>query len=134
LPADNALYNGSVRTNARGYSTFVNDKDPELDTSWQTELSIGQIAWSALLLPLKRHYGEPWFRPVARYRAIGAELDFLQPDPVSKVTAITEVVVPKLSGELYFYYNDAVTGLPWHWAQILYWDNQGCATVFVKPR
>ena len=40
LPADNALYNGSVRTNARGYSTFVNEKDPELDTSWQTELSM----------------------------------------------------------------------------------------------
>jgi hypothetical protein len=91
------------------------------------------MAWNAVLLPIKRHYGEPWFRPVARYGSIGAELDFLEPDPNSKVTKISEVVVPRVPEELFFYYNDAVIALPWHWAQIFYHDNNGCATVFVKP-
>lgn len=40
-----------------------------------------QTLWNAFLLPMKRHYGEPWFRPVARYGTIGSEVDFLEPDP-----------------------------------------------------
>jgi hypothetical protein len=43
-------------------------------------------------------------------------------------------VVPKVPSELFFYYNDAVVGLRWHWAQVFYQDNSGCATVFVMPR
>jgi Uncharacterized alpha/beta hydrolase domain (DUF2235) len=132
LPTEKTLFNRSVKTNARGYATFFNTRDPDLKL-WWTELSIRQMAWNAVLLPIKRHYGEPWFRPVARYGSIGAELDFLEPDPNSKVTKISEVVVPRVPEELFFYYNDAVIALPWHWAQIFYHDNNGCATVFVKP-
>jgi type VI secretion system (T6SS) phospholipase Tle1-like effector len=133
LPADKTLVNRTVKTNARGYATFFNTRDPELK-SWWTELDVWQTTWNAPLLPIKRHYGEPWFRPVARYGSIGAELDFLQPDPDAKVTKISEVVTPRVPDELFFYYNDAVIGLPWHWAQVFYRDNIGCATVFVKPR
>ena len=133
LLTDNTLLNRTVRTNARGYNTFFNSKDEKLK-GWWTELDPWQIAWNALLLPFKRHYGEPWFRPVARYGEVGAELDFLEPDPDAKVTKISEVVVPKVPSELFFYYNDAVVGLRWHWAQVFYQDNSGCATVFVMPR
>jgi uncharacterized protein (DUF2235 family) len=133
LPTNNTLFNGSVATNARGYSSFFNTRDEELK-SWWTELNFWQIAWNTFLLPIRRHYGQPWFRPVARYGAIGAELDFLQPDPDSKTISISEVVVPKVPEELFFYYNDAVVALPWDWAQIFYRDNNGCATVFVATR
>jgi hypothetical protein len=80
---------------------------------------------------LKRHYGEPWLQPIARYGTIGNELDFLEPDPDPSVTKISENVVPKVPGELFFYVNDAVIGLPG--IQPFYWDNKGCATFFVRP-
>jgi hypothetical protein len=133
LPRDNTLLNRGVKTNARGYATFFNTRDPALK-SWWTKRDIWQAAWDAMLLPIERHYGQPWFRPVARYGSIGAEPDFLQPDPDSKTISISEVVTPKVPDELFFYYNDAVVALPWDWAQIFYRDNTGCATVFVKPR
>jgi uncharacterized protein (DUF2235 family) len=120
--AGERLFNGGVATDGRGYSTFRNEKGPSL--------SFGQTVWNALLLPLKRHYGEPWFQPIARYGNIGSELDFLEPDPDPTVAIISEFVQPKVPGELYFYFNDAVVGLPW--GQVFYRDNGGCATFFVK--
>jgi uncharacterized protein (DUF2235 family) len=124
--SDGLLFNGSVATDGRGYETFrPNDVKA---------LSVLELVWNTLLLPLKRHYGEPWFQPVARYGSIGSELDFLEPDPNPKVTEISEVVTPKVTGELFFYFNDAV--VPWPdslKAQVFYWDNKGCATFFVKP-
>jgi uncharacterized protein (DUF2235 family) len=118
-----ALYNGSVKTDARGYATFHNPEGRQL-TLWET-------VWSALLLPLKRHYGQPWFRPVARYGSIGNELDFLEPDPDPHFTTISEHVVPRVPGELFFYFNDAVIAIPS--LQTFYEDNKGCATFFVRP-
>jgi len=121
---DEKFYNGSVKTDARGYGTFRNAK----------EQSVGVKAtiWNALLLPMKRHYLEPWFQPVARYGAVGSEFEFLEPDPDPSVTDISETVRPKVPGELFFYFNDAVSGFPKF--QPFYWDNRGCATFFIKPR
>ncbi len=138
---DGTFWNRSVHTDARGYSTFINgtddqnnsEPDPNKPKPFHTELDLSQRVWSALLLPLRRHYGEPWFRPVARYGAIGSELDFLEPDLVPTVTNISENVVPsKVPGELFFYFNDAVIGLPWF--QVFYADNMGCARFFVLPK
>jgi uncharacterized protein (DUF2235 family) len=118
------LFNGSVAADGRGYETFRNENGPSLN--WR------QTIWNALLLPMKRHYGEPWFQPVVRYGAIGSEMDFLEPDPDPTVTIISENVVPKVPGELFFYFNDAVVAIPG--SQAFYWDNKGCATFFIKSR
>ncbi|WP_430640258.1 recombinase family protein [Bradyrhizobium diazoefficiens] len=61
---------------------------------------------------MKRHYGEPWFQPVARYGTIDSEVDFLEPDPDPGVKAISENVTPRVPGELFFYLNDAVVPVP----------------------
>jgi hypothetical protein len=63
---DEKLFNGSVAADGRGYETFRNERGPSLN--W------GQTIWNALLLPMKRHYGEPWFQPVVRYGAISIKL------------------------------------------------------------
>src|SRR5262249_29880472 len=123
VPHSKTLYNAGVKTDARGYATFHNLGDRQL-TLWET-------VWNALLLPLKRYYGQPWFRPVARYGSIGNELDFLEPDPDPHFTRISEYVIPKVPGELFFYFNDAVIAIPW--LQTFYRDNKGCATFFVLP-
>ena len=121
---DGRLFNGSVATDGRGYETFRPNK-VELLTFWE-------VIWNAALLPLKRHYGEPWFQPVARYGYIGSELDFLEPDPNPEVKKISEVVVPKVSGELFFYFNDAVIAWPnWLEAQATYRDNKGLRVHFL---
>jgi hypothetical protein len=117
------LFNRSVVADGHGYETFRNERGPVL-TWWQT-------TWNALLLPMKRHYGQPWLQPVARYGTIGNEVDFLEPDPNPKVSTISENVTPKVPGELFFYFNDAVSA--YLGFQPFYADNRGCATFFVKP-
>jgi hypothetical protein len=121
---DEKLFNGSVAADARGYGIFRNAQEQSL--------GVKATIWNALLLPLKRHYTELWFQPVARYSAIGSEFEFLEPDPDPKVTIISEIVRPKVPGELFFYFNDAVTAIPRF--QPFYGDNRGCATFFIKPR
>jgi hypothetical protein len=122
--ADGKLQNGSVTADGRGYETFRNERGPSL-SAWQ-------VIWNALLLPIKRHYGQPWLQPVARYGYIGAEFDFLEPDPDRDVKTISEYVSPKVPGQLFFYFNDAIvpglSGSNW-----FYGNNHGCATFFVKP-
>jgi uncharacterized protein (DUF2235 family) len=119
---DEKLANGSVATDGRGYDTFRNARGPNLN--------MAEMAWNALLLPLKRHYGQPWFQPVARYGSIGDQFDFLEPDPDPKFKKISEYISPKIPGELFFYVNDAVIPIP-RW-QPFYGDNSGCIGVFVK--
>ena len=127
--ADGELFNGSVATDGRGYETFRNERG--------SSLSVTEMIWNALLLPLKRHSGQPWFQPVARYGAIGSQFDFLEPDPDPKFTKISEYVTPKVPGELFFYVNDAVTPIPgwqpFYTGRPIYGGNRGCVTFFVKP-
>jgi len=96
-----------------------------------TSLSFGDMLRNALLLPVKRHYRQPWLQPIARYSSIGSELDFLEHDPSPSVTDISEVVQPKVTGELFFYLNDAVVGIPRY--QPFYGDNKGCVNFFIRP-
>jgi uncharacterized protein (DUF2235 family) len=117
------LGNGNVVTDARGYSTFHNADGAEL--TWR------QTAAHVLWLPFRRYYGQPWFQPVARYGALGNEVDFLEPDPDRRVTKISEYVTPKVTGELFFFLNDAVVGLPKS-LQWFYQDNKGCVSFFIK--
>ncbi|MET4279334.1 MULTISPECIES: DUF2235 domain-containing protein [unclassified Bradyrhizobium] len=119
------LHNGSVVTDARGYSTFHNPDDG-------TQLSWTGTVVHMLASPLRRYYFQPWFQPVARYGALGSEVDFLEPDPDRRVKKISEYVTPKVAGELFFYLNDAVLVLPRKY-QWLYGDNGGCVSFFIKP-
>jgi hypothetical protein len=114
---------GGVNTDARGYGV--------LRSSGDQLLGLKATIWSAFLLPLRRHYGEPWFQPVGRYGAIGGEFEFFEPDPDPTVTKISEIVRPKVEGELFLYVNDAVLAIPGF--QPFYRDNMGCATFFIKP-
>jgi uncharacterized protein (DUF2235 family) len=118
------LVNGDVVADARGYSTFRNVNGVEL--TWV------QTVKHVLFTPLRRYYFQPWFQPVARYGSVGDEVDFLEPDPDSRVKRISEYVTPKVGGELFFYLNDAVLALPRSY-QWLYQDNQGCMAFFIKP-
>jgi uncharacterized protein (DUF2235 family) len=119
------LRNGSVVTDARGYSTFHNPDDG-------TQLSWTGTLTHVLASPLRRYYFQPWFQPVARYGSLGSEVDFLEPDPDRRVKKISEYVTPKVTGELFFYLNDAVLVLPRKY-QWLYGDNKGCVSFFIKP-
>jgi hypothetical protein len=71
------------------------------------------------------------FQPVARYGFVGSEVDFLEPDPDPKFKKISEYVSPKIAGELFFYLNDAVFAAPRRY-QLLYADNKGCISLFIK--
>lgn len=119
------LMNGSVETDAGGYSTFHNPEGG-IQLSW-TETAIHILA-----SPLRRYYFQPWFQPVARYGSLGSEVDFLEPDPDRRVKKISEYVTPKVTDELFFYVNDAVLILPRTY-QWLYNDNTGCISFFIKP-
>lgn len=118
------LKNGSVATDGRGYSTFNNFED--------AGIGIVQTVKHFFLSPMRRYYGQPWFQPVARYGNVGEEVDFLEPDPARTVTKISEWVTPKVTDELYFYVNDAV--FPVQKLQLLYDDNDGCISFYVRPK
>jgi hypothetical protein len=113
-----------VQADARGYSTFHNVNGVEL--TW------AQTIKHLLQTPLRRYYSQSWFQPVTRYGSVGGETDFLEPDPDPRFKKISEYVTPKVSGELFFYLNDAVLAVPRSY-QRLYQDNQGCLAFFVKP-
>ncbi len=119
------MMNGSVETDARGYSTFHNPDGG-------TQLSWTETVVHILASPLRRYYFQPWFQPVARYGSLGSEVDFLEPDPDRRVKKISEYVTPKVTDELFFYVNDAVLILPRAY-QWLYNDNGGCISFFIKP-
>jgi hypothetical protein len=61
---------------------------------------------------------------------IGNEIDFLEPDPDPRFGEISEHVTPKVPGELFFYFDDAV--LAWPGSQPFYQDNKGRATFLVE--
>ena len=47
------------------------------------------------------------------------------------MTKISEYVTPKVTGELFFFLNDAVLGFPKS-LQWFYRDNKGCISFFIK--
>jgi uncharacterized protein (DUF2235 family) len=120
-----ALANGRIATGPWGYSTFHNNEGYEL--SWYQ--TIKHVA----LTPLRRELFRPWFQMIARYGVRGGEEDFLDPDPDPKVKDISEIMQPQVKGELFFYVNDAVIGIPGLFGKF-YNDDQGCISVFIRPR
>jgi uncharacterized protein (DUF2235 family) len=94
-----------------------------------------------LALPLRRVLNRPWFRPIARIGAVGADEYPLDPDtrPVAPTPdrapseapdeVVTEIKARR-TGELFLYVNDAIIGLP-RVASIFYRNNSGKARVEV---
>lgn len=92
-------------------------------------------------LPLRRVLNRPWFRPLARVGAVGADEYPLDPDtrPIVSVRAAASPDMPdelvaeikaRRTGELFLYVNDAIIGLPGG-ASVFYDNNGGQAQVEV---
>ena len=83
--------------------------------------------WSwrhVVTLPLLRMFTRQWFAPVARVHATGVQ-DYV-------LGAGVTTIAPQTSGELFFYVNDAVLGVPWYW-NVFYRNNRGTAKIIVTP-
>jgi Uncharacterized alpha/beta hydrolase domain (DUF2235) len=65
-----------------------------------------------LLYPLRRSLDRPWGSVIARFGSTGNEESFMDPAPVRKPPEdLTEVMVPKRDGQLFFYLNKPVIGI-----------------------
>jgi len=108
----------TIATTAGGFNSL----DPP--TIWERAAML-------FALPMRRELIRPWFRIVARTGSVGGEESFLDPDP--KDHSIEEVVRATRDGELFFFVNDAVIGVP-GLAGIFYANNRGSAEVSVTRR
>jgi uncharacterized protein (DUF2235 family) len=92
-------------------------------------------------LPLRRMLYRPWFRPIARIGAVGADEYPLDPDtrpvPSDRMPAAADAgnelvaeINARRTGELFLYVNDAVLGVP-PFAGAFYGNNGGRAQVEV---
>jgi uncharacterized protein (DUF2235 family) len=85
---------------------------------------------------LKRWWGQPWFKPIARVGRRGNDeypLDSVRANktvPRNQAKILVARLTPTRSGELYLYVNDAV-GIPGMFGRY-YRNNQGSATVTVS--
>lgn len=86
----------------------------------------------ALLAPLRRHWGQPWFKLMVRIGERGADSQALDWQLVSSGTeqVYRAVLTANRTGPLFLYVNDAV---PVIWPRALYIKNEGEATVSVHP-
>lgn len=92
-------------------------------------------------LPLRRVLNRPWFRPIARIGAVGADEYPLDPDtrpiapgrepaPSGTRDELVAEIKARRTGELFLYVNDAIIGLPGV-ANLFYSNNGGEARVEV---
>ncbi len=81
--------------------------------------------------PLKRHLFLEPFKVVARVGSVGSNEFVLEPDDDPDAAALDVNIVPKRSGELFLYVNEAVWGWPFH-NEYFYQDNEGTATIAVQ--
>jgi uncharacterized protein (DUF2235 family) len=87
------------------------------------------------VLPLRRVLNRPWFRPIARIGAVGADEYPLDPETRPSVSGqeaneLVAEIRARRNGELFLYVNDAVIGLPGLW-DYFYANNGGTAKVEV---
>ena len=99
-------------------------------------------------LPLRRELAKPWFRPIARIGAVGADEYPLDPDTRAMMASSAAAAAPgageapsrtelvaeiraRRSGELFLYVNDAIVGLK-RSPTYFYENNGGRATVTVS--
>jgi hypothetical protein len=86
---------------------------------------------SALTWPLTRNLMQPRFVVFARVGDTGNDEYLLEPDSYKKDPVIEVPIVPRRSGELFLYVNEAA--LPWPLPRdFFYRDNKGTATVEVR--
>jgi hypothetical protein len=81
--------------------------------------------------PLKRHLFEEPFKVIARVGSMGSDERVLEPDPDRRSNKLDVQIIPKRSGELFLYVNEAVWGWPWK-RDYFYKDNSGKATISVQ--
>ncbi len=93
--------------------------------------TISERAAMLFALPMRRELIRPWFRIVARTGSVGGEESFLDPDP--KDHSIEEVIRATRDGELFFFVNDAVIGVP-GLTDAFYANNRGTAEITVMRR
>jgi hypothetical protein len=79
---------------------------------------------TALLVPFRRKLGEDWLTPIVRIGATGADEHIVRPGSAT--------IRPRRSGELFFYVNDAVIGVPGLWP-VFYAGNRGTGTLRITP-
>jgi hypothetical protein len=83
-------------------------------------------------IPLRRWWGENWFKPIARIGETGNDeyvLDAIYPPPATGIL-IAEITA-RSSGELYLYVNDSALAVP-PWVGHFYLNHRGSAAVIVK--
>jgi hypothetical protein len=102
----------------------------------------------SLGVPLRRHLGQPWFKPMARINSRGTDVYPLDPKPTvpasplpknADPTANNEIVfeteiVARTQGELFLYVNDAVLRVPFYPDSALwfYKNNKGGTDVRIE--
>ena len=89
--------------------------------------------YSGLLL--RRHLGEPWFKPIARIGQTGTDEYSLDPAdqsmPGEKEEHLSAEITARRDGELFLFVNDAAIPFPTDWQ--MFYNNKGSATVTVEP-
>ncbi len=107
----------------------------------------GEFAMT-LAVPLRRHPGQPWFKPIARIGSQGTDFYPLDPTPTvadpwrraatvvdgSSYPVFATEFVARTEGELFVYVNDAVLQLPFYsgFVRLFYDNNQGSASVRIE--
>lgn len=122
------------------YRITLDVADPWQDDSIATDVNgFGRAKMSGamfLALLIRRHIGEPWFKPIVRIGNLGNDeypldhSDALNKDTSDKLSA---EFTARRSGEIFLFVNDAVLAGPASW-QHFYWNNKGSATVTITPR
>jgi hypothetical protein len=84
---------------------------------WQPPLKV-------LLIPFRRELTADWLAPVLRVGTTGADEHVIGPRAT--------IIEPQHDGELFFYVNDVVLGIP-YWYDIFYRGNVGKGRLVIAP-
>jgi hypothetical protein len=106
---------GSIRVSTRGVEV--------------SDLGFWDRFWQVVHWPLKRHLFVEPFKVIARVGSTGNDERVLEAGDNPKSNNLEATVVPKRSGELFFYVNDAVWFLDWN---RYYKENSGSAKIAVS--
>ncbi|WFU16217.1 DUF2235 domain-containing protein [Bradyrhizobium sp. CB3481] len=126
------------------YSIMVTPPDPkDREHAWRDgdgtivstrgRLNPGFIAKlkEAIKWPLKRHLFVEPFKVIARVGSIGSDERVLEPDDDTRTNRLDVQIIPKSSGELFLYVNEAVLVWPGK-RNYFHQDNSGKATISVQ--
>ncbi|GJL55703.1 MAG: hypothetical protein NPIRA02_28350 [Nitrospirales bacterium] len=123
----------------------MNEQTPWNDNGIPTDLN--GFMWEKMTrsmyagLLLRRHLGEPWFKPIARIGSQGSDEYPLypaapSPKPSDGAAILTSTLTTELKarrdGELFLFINDAILPGPEPW-QMFYKNNHGHARITIEP-